>query len=440
MGGPVRILMAGLKLLMLTLLGAFVVTLRYLWKTPQPLRSSVPGDPRIYRWTGGAIFYTVAGENDAPPIVLLHEPAIGASSYEMRHLIEGLAQRYRVYVPDLPGFGLSDRPALSYTAETYVQLCQDFVANVVAQPALLLGSGLSGNYSIAVAASRPDLCNGVILLSPQDLFTKQELPHWLVQLMLHPLIALPFYSICTTPPVLRQILAKHYTINSAQITPEELAPIFASAHQFGAEHAALAWLAGNLDLDIHAQFARLTQPTLTIWDSHTLNSMPASIREGRPAPLEKTAIIEGAGQHIHEEQPAQVVTSILAWQKAQEPVAVATAPIRSDQNGQFDKQASRETTIVVPQPEQVPEAETPPEPVLPKEDQREQPASETTVGETQEKEQNVVEAETIDAYCVRCRQKRVMQDPHKIVTKNGRSALEGTCPVCNTRLFRFIKG
>lgn len=44
----------------------------------------------------------------------------------------------------------------------------------------------------------------------------------------------------------------------------------------------------------------------------------------------------------------------------------------------------------------------------------------------------------IEAYCMKCRQKRAMQEARKIVTKSGRNALEGHCPVCGTRLFRFV--
>jgi hypothetical protein len=44
----------------------------------------------------------------------------------------------------------------------------------------------------------------------------------------------------------------------------------------------------------------------------------------------------------------------------------------------------------------------------------------------------------VEAYCVKCRQKRIMADPQEIETKNGRHALEGTCPVCGTHLFRFV--
>jgi len=43
-----------------------------------------------------------------------------------------------------------------------------------------------------------------------------------------------------------------------------------------------------------------------------------------------------------------------------------------------------------------------------------------------------------EAYCVKCRTRRGMKDARRIVTKNNRNAMEGICPVCGTRLFRFI--
>jgi pimeloyl-ACP methyl ester carboxylesterase len=450
MRGFVRFLIAGLKLLILALLGALALTIRYLWSTPQPLRSNIPGDPRIYKWTHGAIFYTVAGPADATPLVLLHAPTIGGSSYEMRHLIAGLAQCYRVYVPDLLGFGLADRPRLDYTAETYVQLCQDFVADVIAQPALLLGSGLSCNYSVAVAARRPDLCRGVILLSPRSLFAGSErmLPRWLVLLIEHPLTALPFYSLFTTRTILRIIVTWPYaikdttggTVDHVQVSSEELASIFANAHQFGAEHAALAWMAGKLNLDVLPQFEQLTLPILTIWHRRTFKSISAT--SGQPAHMlsERMIVMESSGPRIHAEQPAQVVANILAWQAAQEPANIATA---AEQHSLTEGEASNSTTIPGVQPEDIISAETPLETVHGGQ-------SPEPVNETHEEPENVVDGRgrvlqpgpyhQPEAYCVRCKQKRTMQDPHKIVTKNGRSALEGTCPVCSTRLFRFIKG
>ncbi len=42
------------------------------------------------------------------------------------------------------------------------------------------------------------------------------------------------------------------------------------------------------------------------------------------------------------------------------------------------------------------------------------------------------------AYCVKCKEKREMKDPHHITMKNGRPALQGLCPVCGTKLNRIL--
>ncbi len=43
----------------------------------------------------------------------------------------------------------------------------------------------------------------------------------------------------------------------------------------------------------------------------------------------------------------------------------------------------------------------------------------------------------LEAYCTRCKAKRVMQDPQPVFTANGRPAVKGRCPVCGGTLFRF---
>ncbi len=43
----------------------------------------------------------------------------------------------------------------------------------------------------------------------------------------------------------------------------------------------------------------------------------------------------------------------------------------------------------------------------------------------------------MDAYCVKCKTKREIQEPKAIFTANGTPATRGTCPVCGTTLFRM---
>jgi DNA topoisomerase I len=45
--------------------------------------------------------------------------------------------------------------------------------------------------------------------------------------------------------------------------------------------------------------------------------------------------------------------------------------------------------------------------------------------------------EKLEAYCVKCKEKRELTDPVAIFTENARPATRGRCPVCSTTLFRM---
>lgn len=43
------------------------------------------------------------------------------------------------------------------------------------------------------------------------------------------------------------------------------------------------------------------------------------------------------------------------------------------------------------------------------------------------------------AYCMKCWQKREIKHPKQITLKNNKLAVQGTCSVCETKLFRIGK-
>lgn len=45
----------------------------------------------------------------------------------------------------------------------------------------------------------------------------------------------------------------------------------------------------------------------------------------------------------------------------------------------------------------------------------------------------------IIGYCVRCKTKKEIKDPEQITLKNGRKAVRGVCPICETKMFKFLK-
>lgn len=40
----------------------------------------------------------------------------------------------------------------------------------------------------------------------------------------------------------------------------------------------------------------------------------------------------------------------------------------------------------------------------------------------------------MEAYCLKCRAKREMNDPKPVVFKNGKTAMQGVCSVCGTKM------
>jgi len=47
--------------------------------------------------------------------------------------------------------------------------------------------------------------------------------------------------------------------------------------------------------------------------------------------------------------------------------------------------------------------------------------------------------ELMQAYCMKCKDKKEMKNAKAITMKNGKPATQGVCPTCNTKMFRIGK-
>jgi pimeloyl-ACP methyl ester carboxylesterase len=65
---------------------------------PQPIHGSVFVD-------GVDVFYRSAGPREAPSVLLLH--GFPSSSFQFRHMLTALSDRWNLIAPDLPGFGFT---------------------------------------------------------------------------------------------------------------------------------------------------------------------------------------------------------------------------------------------------------------------------------------------------------------------------------------------
>lgn len=105
--------------------------------------------------------YLTAGAVESP-VVLLH--GLGASSEIWVNNIDTLAMAHRVYVPDLIGFGKSERPETPLTPYGYAQSLFDFMEALGIGRAKLVGSSFGGGMALMAAALFPEKVEKLVVV------------------------------------------------------------------------------------------------------------------------------------------------------------------------------------------------------------------------------------------------------------------------------------
>lgn len=121
---------------------------------------------------GSRIRYLKAGSGKKS-LVLIH--GLGASAERWEHVIPHFSKQFTVYVPDLIGFGLSDKPNVDYTTEFFAEFVGSFMAELGIKKPIIIGSSLGGQIAIEYAHANQDDIEKLILVSPAGAM-KQSTP------------------------------------------------------------------------------------------------------------------------------------------------------------------------------------------------------------------------------------------------------------------------
>ena len=112
---------------------------------------------------GRGIFYREAGNADAPALLLLH--GFPTSSHMFRDLMPGLADRYHLVAPDLPGFGFSDAPAraeFKYTFDNLARVIEVFAGKIGLQRYALYVFDYGAPVGFRLALAHPERVTAII--------------------------------------------------------------------------------------------------------------------------------------------------------------------------------------------------------------------------------------------------------------------------------------
>jgi pimeloyl-ACP methyl ester carboxylesterase len=240
-----------------------------------------------YRWRGFDISYTTAGDSNDPDLLLLHGINAAGSSAEFAAVFDDLASDFHVIAPDLPGFGLSDRPPLLYSPSLYVTFITDFTQDVTDEPTVI-ASSLSGTYA-TMAAETVDF-EEYVLTSP----TTSTMPGnrtWLRSLLRTPLVGEALFNLTSSRRSLRHFAADHGLYDDSIADDEYIEYRWQLTHQSGARFAPASFISGMLDpdVDLGSTLSALDEPITLVWG-----------RESETTPL-------STGQALAEEADARLV-------------------------------------------------------------------------------------------------------------------------------------
>ena len=157
---------------------------------------------------GRRLHVAVIGER-GPDLVLIHGSSGNIRDFTHR-LAPELAQRYRVFVVDRPGFGWSDPLPGGGTLFDQAGAIQEAVARLGATRPLVLGHSYGGAVALTWAATRPGTLAGLLPLSGVAYPWETGLGAYYTVLS-HPLgqfLVIPLLTAFTPTPVIRSEIGK----------------------------------------------------------------------------------------------------------------------------------------------------------------------------------------------------------------------------------------
>ncbi|MDY7022223.1 MAG: alpha/beta hydrolase [Cyanobacteriota bacterium] len=215
--------------------------------------------------------------NDLPQLVFLHGFGGGSSAYEWSQVYPALIGEYRIFAPDLIGWGRSEHPAREYTIHDYITTIIEFLEQTCDSPTPVVASSLTAALTIRAAIERPDLFKSLILTTPSGLsdFGENYRNTFFAQLVKTPVLDRIIYSTgVANSGGIRTFLEERQFARPNRIYPEIVEAYLESSTQPNAEYAALAFVRGDLCFDLSLYMGQLTTPTAIIWGEQSQFTRP----------------------------------------------------------------------------------------------------------------------------------------------------------------------
>jgi pimeloyl-ACP methyl ester carboxylesterase len=269
------------------------------------------GDLKIHQQCGGA----------GKPVVFIH--GIGSSGYiEWRFNLEAAASTHRVFAPDLPGFGRSDKPrATRYGIPYFAKFIDGYMESLGLGTAAVVATSMGGRIALELVLNHPHRVSKLVLVNSLGLGRPSV--HMSYGLITIPRVGeMVMHGVRTAlnrvpASMIRRVAGRYVGATSdlkVTMDDEYLADLkeMHAADGFGAAYLATLRSIVNpralrsAEYDITARLPAIKVPVQLIWGADDpLFPLSHATRAHGMIPDCRLAVIEGAGHTPQAERPEE---------------------------------------------------------------------------------------------------------------------------------------
>jgi len=225
-------------------------------------------------------------------IVLLH--GLGASADRWSELLP-LLKDYNVIVPDIIGFGYSDKPLIHYDIPFFLKFLDEFFYKLKIINPIGIGSSFGGQLILEYYFRNKDFFKKMILISPAG---TQE----------RPTLALRQYTYSSLYPTRENTerAFKMMSHSNHKVNESLIKDFINRMKQPNAKHSFVSTLlALRKNSDLQDNIREIKIPTLVIWGKDDTTIPVENIEYFRDIPFVKTCIMDDCGHVPFVEKPIE---------------------------------------------------------------------------------------------------------------------------------------
>ena len=257
-----------------------------------------------------------------PVVLMLPAPSSVSTRAELRPLAEALAHGLELVIPDWPGFGDADGPAVAWSPAHLQAFLRAFVTERLTPPFAVLAAGHAAAYALDLAAAQAGSITRIALVAPT---WRGPLPtvaggyrRWqdrVRRTVQAPLLGPVLYRLNVNRPMLRMMLRGHVLAHPENLTTELLSAKAAVTRRRNARFASAAFVTGGLDL-VHDRDAfldlarRAAVPILAAWGPQTPPRSRAEMEALADMDGVRTVLLPAGALGVHEEWAHEVAAAV----------------------------------------------------------------------------------------------------------------------------------